>query len=425
MRILIRKIIGAVLIAILLLQQAPAANAIFSPTLSSEVSVMKAHVREARRQNGVGSFLNALEKAAQASKELKAQGKASGLPGMFYLYMDLVKELILNSLGSAFRDGFALLINRWPESGEFISNCLRDDIWELQALQEEILNELIKSTLLMDVVNTDILWADYQKLERWLKGGEVVVKINGEEQTAEFTGLKGDPETGRGGYRETSLLFPGGLQNYYVDCPYGEFTEAWRDLKLSFDQLITTFSGDTLSDWGSLLEMAKKRAKSRAKKWIAANQLSLTLGGEKGGSPRSLLNGPGVEGLAADVQTEWEFVKDYAEMVSDATWVEIAEKWDYDENVDTIVEAYEMAEDMKQLILTQSEDELKLNLQLNNVSEESLKSMETTLFKINKEIERAYKTDTSPDNLTKFCEQLSRVISVQGKSKGYFAPSCK
>jgi len=417
MRILIRKTIGAVLIAILLFQQAPAANAIFSPTLSSEVSVIKAHVREARRQNGTGSFLNALEKATKASEELKAQGEASGLPGMFYLYMNLVKELIFNSLGNAFTDSFALLINYWPDTGEIITNCLRDDIWELQALQEEILNELIKSTLLMDTINTDILWSDYSKLERWLNGGEVTIKKDNQEVKVTFAGLKGD-------YRNTSVLFPGG-QNYYTQCPYGEFVEAWRDLKLSFDQLTATFAGDTLKDWGSLLEMAKKRAKSRANAWIAANQISLTLGGEKGGSPHSLINGPGIEGFTADVMTEWEFVKAYGEMIGDSTWKEIADKWDYDENIDAIVEAYKLAEDAKQLVINQSEDELKYNLQLNNVSEESLKSVEATLFKINKEIERAYKTDTSPDNLKKFCEQLANVIKVQGKSKNHPVPSCK
>ncbi|MBN2095913.1 hypothetical protein JW752_00745 [Candidatus Peregrinibacteria bacterium] len=418
MRILTRKIVGIILIAILLFQQAPAANAIFSPVLSSEVSMVKSHVQEARRQNGAGSFLNALEKATKASEELKAQGQASGLPGMFYLYMNLVKELIFNSLGNAFTDGFALLINYWPESGEFITNCLRDDIWELQALQEEVLNELLKSTLLMDVINTDILWADYNKLERWLKGGEVTIKKDNQEVKVTFAGLKGD-------YRNTSLLFPGGLPNYYAECPYGEFVEAWHDLKLSFDQLIMTFAGDTLKDWGSLLEMAKKRAKARANAWIAANQITLTLGGEKGGSPHSLLKGPGLEGFAADVRTEWEFVEAYGKMVGDSTWKEIADKWGYDENIDTIVEAYEMAEDMKQLVIDQSEDELKYNLQLNNVSEESLKSVEAILFKINKEIERAYKTDTSPDNLKKFCEQLSVVIKVQGKSKNQPVPSCK
>ncbi|MBU1018126.1 hypothetical protein KKA33_03820 [Patescibacteria group bacterium] len=425
MRILIRKIIGTIVIAILLFQQAPAANAIFSPVISSGVSTMKAHVQEARRQNGTGSFLNALEKASKASQELKAQGKASGLPGTFYLYMNLVKELIFNSLGGAFLDGFSMLVNYWAESGEFITNCLRDDIWELEALQEEILNELIKSTLLMDIANADILWADYNMLEAWLRGGQVTIKINGEEKTFTTTGIKGSPENGRSGYRDTSLLFPGGGQNYYVECPYGEFMEAWHDLKLSFDQLTATFGGDTLSDWGSLLEMAKKRAKSRANKWIAANQITLTLGGEKGGSPESLLNGPGIDGFAADVSTQWEFVEAYGKMIGDATWVELADKWDRAENISTIVEAYELAEDAKQLVIGEAGDELIYNLQLNNVSEESLKSVEATLFKINQEIERAYTTDTSPDNLKKFCEQLGTVIKVQGKSKNHPVPVCK
>ena len=396
-----RKIIIIILIFTLFMQ-APVANAIFSPTLSTEVSQIKSDIREARRQNGVGNALNAVEKMDKA-----------GLSASYYMYTNAIKEFIFNSLGNAFLEGFSLLINYWVESGEFITNCLRDDIWELQALQEEVLNELFKAALLLDTENSSILWKDFNDIEIWLRGGEVTI---GEEDVF-IDGVLKD-------YTNTSLWFPGDLPNYYVVCPYGEFKEAWRDLKLSFDQLIRTFAGDTLSGWGSLKEAAKKRAKARAGKWIAANQLTFTLGGEDGSNPKSLLKGPGLDGFVADFKTEWEYVKEYGKMVGDSTWKEIADKWDYDTEIDKYVKAYERSEDAKHLILDQAEVGIQYNLKLNSVSEESLKSLETTMFQINQEIKRAYKTDTSPDNLLIFCEQLRTVIAVQGKDKGNL-PSCR
>lgn len=385
--------------------QTPVANAIFSPTLSSEVSLIKSNVQEARRQNGVGNALNALKK----------MGK-TGLSASYYLYINAIKELIFNSLGNAFLEGFSLLINYWVESGEFITNCLRDDIWELQALQEEVLNELFKAALLLDTENSDILWKDFNNIEIWLRGGEIVIENGNIEDTLFIDGLLKD-------YTNTDLWFPGS-QNYYVECPYGEFKGAFRDLKLSFNRLISNFGAKSkiASGWGSLKEVAKKRAKANASKWIAANQLTFTLGGEDGSNPKSLLKGPGLDGFVADFKTEWEYVKEYGEMVSDSTWKEIADKWGRDTEIDKYVKAYEKAEDAKHLILDQAEVGIQYNLKLNNVSEESLKSLESTMFQINQEIKRAYTTDTSPDNLLIFCEQLRTVIAVQGKGN---LPSCK
>ncbi len=404
MQLLARKIISIILIFTLFLQ-APVANAIFSPTLSSEVSQIKSHVQEARRQNGVGNALSAAKK----------MGKV-GLSASYYLYINAIKGLIFNSLGNAFLDGFSLLINVWIENKKFITNCLRDDIWELQALQEEVLNELFKAALLLDTENGDVLWEDYNTLEILLKGGKKTFKDKDKE--VKIKGLKED-------YTDTDLWFPGG-QNYYVVCPYGEFKEAWRDLKLSFDRLISNFGEKSkiASGWGSLKEAAKKRAKARASKWIAANQFTFTLGGEDGSNPKSLLKGPGIDGFVADLKTEWEYVKEYGKMIGDSTWKEIADKWEYDTKIDKYVETYERAEKAKKLVLDQAEVGIQYNLRFNNVSEESLKSLETTMFQINKEIQRAYKADTSPDNLLIFCEQLRTVIAIQGKDKGSL-PSCK
>ena len=135
-----------------------------------------------------------------------------------------------------------------------------------------------------------------------------------------------------------------------------------------------------------------------------------------------MFKGPGLDGFTADFKTEWEYIKEYGQMVGDSTWKEIADKWGRDTEIDKYVKAYEASEKAKHLILDQAEVGIQYNLKLNNVSEESLKSLEATMFQINQEIKRAYTTDTSPDNLLIFCEYLRTVIAVQGKGN---LPSCK
>lgn len=402
-----RKIISLFLILILLIWQAPNTYAMFSPKISASVFLIKKDIREARMQNGVGSFLNAYEKVTEENKALKARGEPySDPPSSFLTAKANIGEVIADNFFNAFYDDWSLLVNRWWGTNEWITDCLRDDIWELKALQEEIVNELLKAALLWDSLNIDVLLRDY----KWLDGKIKDLKEN---------------------YKDTELWFESGQSNYYVHCPYGEFNKAILDLKKSWDRFVDSFGFGKLQ-LGSLAEIADvagQRARLRAARWIAENQIQFTLGGEQGASRRSLFSGPGLEGMVADLKTELQFAGDYGEMIFDEN-IEAAEK-DLKEKrgqigISDLLDAHRKAQEAKEISTKQMESALKFNLQLHNVDEQVLIDIESKLSKINWEIQRAF-VSSSKDNKTiqDICEIWKKgVLERQCKDSG-ISVSCK
>ncbi len=383
--------------------QAAETYAIYSPRISGGVTIIKSHVREARSQNGVGSFLNAYEKVTRDNKELKAKGEAYGIPGLFTMYMASIKNIIIDGLINFFYDDWSLLINRWYETNAWITNCMRDDIWELKALQEAVLNELLKAALLNDAPNSTALWEDYQKLENTIQA------------------LKED-------YKETALWFDSGQQNYYVNCPYGEFKEAWEELENSWDRFTKSFASGSLQlgSFAEMGEVAKRRARIRATQWIAANQLKLTIGGTRGGRKQGLFSGPGVEGMAADFKTQWKIIEGYGDMIFINTWKGIKSTWADTEPIDRILGAYEEAQKAKEVAIDQMETALTFNLQLNNVEEQVLISLDAKLADINWQIQRGFKTYSNDDKTLKdVCEQVNIIIKKMCINKGNEPANCK
>lgn len=409
------KIIGVSFLLILFLQ-APAVHAIYSPTLSTEVVIIKQHVLTSIQQNGVGSLRNAWDKVFNQNEALKADGQAFGTPGGFVIIIDSLKEIFINQLVNNFMDGFSMLIGSFFETGQTITTCLRDDFWEIQALQEEVINETLKAALLNDKLNSAILFADYKKLDRYLYGGGTIkVNVDGSIKPEEFGGLKHD-------WKNTKVLFPGGeLPNFYISCPYGEFDQAFKQLGNSFDNLADSFNKDLFSEFGTLKVAAQKRAKARAAQWIAANQITFTFAGENGHSPTSLVKGPGLDGLAGRLRTEAEFIKGYSELIYDDTLKPLFTT--ATAPITTLRDYYFRADEARRDIKLQLETASQFNLSLNSVSEESLKAFETTMFKINQTIQAAY---TTSDDLNKICEQIEYLAKIQCKNKsGNLDISCK
>ena len=383
--------------------QSPVAYAIYSPTLSDEVSVMTKHIVKARQTNGVKSFSDAYADAKKANE------------GFLSKYMTSIKEVIIKQLTNSYLDDISLLIGRWINKKENITNCLRDDIWALKATQEQIVSELLKAVLLNDSTNSSILWEDYQKLNMFIMGGTATI---GGVQMSD----KGLKET----YRNTTRWFPK-EKNYYIDCPFGDFDLAIKKLKASFENLKATFEKDGTQELGSFASMktvAKQRAIRKAKKWIAENKITLTLGGKKGSNPTSLFNGPGLKGLVSDIETELVTVRKYGEAIYDSVRKSIAPD---DESVDyeTYVKAYNAAQEAKTLAVNQMENTIIYNLSLNNVSENSLIEIEQILVKINDSIEQAYSDKGDKNNLKSFCDQLNALAKKQCKNHAPISmPSC-
>ncbi len=385
---------------ILIFSQAGAARAFYSPVINGEVSDMRQHIQSSQQKNGIGTWWNVAQKAEKKNQALNA-----GYQGVF---TSAVKEMATNALTDSFWDGISLLVKSWlgDSSKGSISNCLRDDIWEAQALQEQVLNEVMKASILSNTEDASILWNDFQNLES-------IIEL-----------LKSSS-------KDKKLWFPDS-QNFYVNCPYGDFTQAWQDLTRalkSFENL----GGQSLQlgNFGVLAKIAKKRAIQRAQEWIKANQLTLTIGGKQGANPRSLFNGPGVSGLAADFKTEWGYAKNFAELVFVNTYKGVSElakgqkEFEKLEDVSTYANDYTKAYNARDKTLKQMESAIKFNLSFNNVAQNSLKEIDKIMFETNGIIEDAFSSKTTPENLKTFCEKINAVIKKQCKNKNVEVPACK
>ncbi|MBI5422141.1 hypothetical protein HZA44_03330 [Candidatus Peregrinibacteria bacterium] len=462
MNIRSRQIIGIALSVVLLFAQAGNALAIFSPVLSKEVSEIKKDVMTSRQQNGVGSWLNAMEKVNARNADFKSRGLASGTSGGFEIFMGAIKDTLIQGITESFMDGFSLLLGSFFETKTSITTCLRDDIWAVQALQEQVINEMLKAGLLDDLTNGHILLNDYHWLQARIDGGrkDVVVPIAGavvKPEDYEIKGLKKRSD-------DTAYWVPGGSVNYYVECPYGEFKQAIDEAKVSLTRLVETFSGNGLQ-LGSLADMwalAKKRAVKRAADYIAKNQISISFGGETGANSQGLINGYGLAGLGADAQGAYDQLKLYGSFLEAGSlavlgaaegaavlpqWIASQTfgantaiyTWEPSEGfkankavegdkapltapVPAVLNELQRAKDLREMTLKKASNTLTFNLSLNHVSENNLKDIEAKMVLINTKILES----TDPKALPGACDQIATILNSQCKNKQQGNPiSCK
>jgi hypothetical protein len=132
-------IIGLMLlVGILLLPSGT--HAFYSPSVSQRVSKIKANVLSARQQNGTGTLNEYVQQIINEEKSDRLKGKATGLPGMATVafsnvfadtFVDLFWQPKAKYPYLASLDPLMMIFNFVPASGEYISVCLRYDIWQL------------------------------------------------------------------------------------------------------------------------------------------------------------------------------------------------------------------------------------------------------------------------------------------------------
>jgi len=401
-----RKIIGMILILILLLQQAQSACAFYSPFLNQQATLIKQHMLTASTVTGVGTL-------AQFQDKMKELGK-EGNEGVTNLFWGSIKDIIIQSVTESFLDGLSLLFGRWIGTNEWISNCLRDDIWELEALKEQVLDQMLKSAFLSDLVNASIMSFDFKTLNAIMSDGYPVTV--GTE--TKYISLKKDYKN-----RDYSKIWFPKSKNYYIECPYGEFTKAWKDLKRAIDSFKNIGSGNLiLGSFADMAVVAQIRAIKRAEQWIKANQITLTIGGSQGSSPRSLIQGPGLNGLVADLKTEFNYAAKYADLIFTNTWRGLtgqgATGTSQSTNPLLYSLAYQQAQAAKQLALKQMTNASTFNLTFSNVSENVLIAVAQSLNDTNETIKSAVDTTVTKANLKTFCDKLLIVLKKQCPNRG-------
>lgn len=279
------------------------AYAIYSPTIAKRVGLIKQHVLAAREVNGTGTLLSTIVFIKERDDELKAQNKATGLPAQAVAAQKEVFDNMLYTVFSQPLDSLFMIFNVVPSTEEVISNCLRDDIWMLEDMRDSVAKEMIKAYLMVDTYNGNILVEDF----RYLVNHITLLKTKGSHTDKTVSIIKSDGSVDQV-YVDEYLFGSRGAKNYYTfefphgSCPDGDFVQAAEEVWNAMQTLGKIGSGSSV-EWDDIWKMAKIRAKERAAKWIEANQITLTVGGESGGNPQSLLQGGGFDRWWGSVKT--------------------------------------------------------------------------------------------------------------------------
>lgn len=402
MRIL-KNIFGGFLLFSLLVTAAPDARAIFSTPIASEIAAIKQHVLTARERNGTGGVGSAgtklfttetVKKTRDKDKEQEAKGGLVGLPGQFYDLRKRAKRASGQGEGGHYAESFALMFNRLPEQtfmdennvtrtkpSAWITSCLRDDLFELLDLRDAVLRESLRSALMYNPDQAAILYGDYETL------------------TGLMDLLKRHYDDSPG------LFFEPGAANYYGKaCPnggfFGELGNAWEDFSDNWDVFwnLMTAGGTGKSaangQWGSIWEMAKARAKVEAAEWVTKNQLSFTLGGEKGGDKDgllALLKKEGTGGIGRDLLQQIDVFTNLIGVFTPVFDPDNYKKPNGDpRDVALVVKGIQNMVATRQQLLDGSLNALTFNLQFASIGEQSIKDIEKKMFDINTAIRRGY-----------------------------------
>ncbi len=304
-----------------LVVQVTDANALYSPMLSRKVAEIKQHYQSSQAQNGTGSILEKIEQITAYDNAKRASFDETGISGNAKIAQALVFDTTFNFLLEFPRDTLLMVFNINAVNGEFISNCLRDEIWSLELLRDKVGAEMVKAYTLLDTYHGSLLMKDYSYLTTNLD----LLRRYGSNPNAKISAtLYKEPVTitsSKYFFGEDATGDP--PLNYYSNvgvfsssdatgCPDGEFEEAFEAVLNSWKTIKGTVGGNSLfsaEKWGSIMEMAKANARTKAKQWISANQISLTTGGEEGGSPQSLVKGGGWDKFVGNVKTQLKILK--------------------------------------------------------------------------------------------------------------------
>lgn len=293
--------------------QASNVHALYSPRLSQTVSIIKEHVQSSQAQNGSKTILEEIENFKAFDKAKRDEGRETGISGDARVAQDLIFNTTINFFTLFPLDSIMMIFNFNATNGEWLSNCLRDEIWNLETLRDFVGSEMVKAYMLRDTYHGEILMVDYIYLSVHLD----LLRKYGSDPTAMI-------QTTEGEYSSNNYFFgekPQGPNplNYYSNvgifdssdptgCPEGEFEAAFDQVLRSFEVLKVLGSGQGV-EWGDIWTMAEANARIRAREWIRDNQISLTIGGEEGGSTESLVKGGGWDKFVGSVKTQLEIAK--------------------------------------------------------------------------------------------------------------------
>lgn len=299
-------------------------HAIYSPVISANVVQIQDHIISSQAQNGIGSLMEVSANIVNQYENKRAQGLPTGDSGKLQEAKKKIvgQAAIQSTRPLALYDSILMSFNILPsQGGGVISNCLRDDIWALEDLKDVVGEEMIKAYMLNDLFHGDLLSKDYDYLVQQID----ILRRHGNNPNAtleEFRNADGQPMSVK------EYLFGDETGVYYYDfafpneggCPEGDFEQAFIRVANSAQTLATLSTGQGTAmnarpgaaDWGNIWQMAQIRANQRAGQWFAANQISLTLGGNQGGQSQSLIKDNGWDQRMADMQTQIRILKNLA-----------------------------------------------------------------------------------------------------------------
>ncbi len=324
-------------------------QALYSPTISRNVSVIKEHMLSSQSVNGAGSLLSAIETIKTMREVEEAQGEETGISGQARVAQELVLENTYDAVIQNPYDSLFMVFNYNAYNEQFISNCLRDEIWSLESLRDVVGQEMIRSYLLYDPIHGGLLKEDYLYLINEIDllrkyGSDPNAPISARNQSGElvtvssneyFFGMEASAENAINLY--TRKYF----HSDDTGCPDGEFEQAIKQVVNSWNSIASISSGENViwsnnegktdvqtdnAAWGSIWDMARANARVRAKQWTAANQISLTIAGEEGAQIQSLVKGGGWDKFTGEVSTQLEIVKN---MVGPVTPLFDKSLWEY------------------------------------------------------------------------------------------------
>lgn len=365
--------------------------AIYSPTIAQRAGAIRQNILSAQAQNGTGSLQAARQHLEEEDRAARAEGRETGFPAKAGVALGKVLGYMFWETIQAPLDPIFMIFEIIPSTGEYVSTCLRNDIWMLQDLRDIVAQEMVKSYLMADEYHGDLLTADYDYLTdnirilkeygshpekriavtvlendiptiQYMTSGQYLFGTNAsinpysfdlfqKEVSGDEPSCKDNCETAcnkkydckeenecKNACEEIAAedekidlsqckeVCEGTCQSEkdctdeckssctmsstikWAGCPEGEFLPAFNEVWESMKNL-STIGTWKAADWGSIWEMAKARARRRADEWIKANQITLTIGGEIGGNPQSLIKGDGLNRFLGSFNTELQILK--------------------------------------------------------------------------------------------------------------------
>lgn len=404
-----KKLLSSIIAFIFLFTTfSPTVEAFYSPILSSDAANIQQRLVQARQKHGVGNAYQIM-KRVQKNRANNSEGE------LVEYFFRAVLDYLVENFANAGTDTF-LLVRYWLASNTVITTCLRDDLWKIQILQEQILNEVFKAAFMGDYDLASQLWDDHQRLHKRVYGGN-------------FTNSQGNQEVVislKDSYT-SSYWFPGSNQNFYINCPYGEYEQAIERLKESIERF-RALGNTGFASAGSLKSipnLARQRAIRRARQWVAANQISLSIGGPQGGNPQSLLRGAGFTGFWAGVEQQGRYLKNMADMIFVKTIQNMLNSEDAAINVSDYAIAYQKALEESQLVKNQSLQAMQYQLSFTTISENSLIQTDRLLVETNTAIKGLYDKSVSKEaNAKSLCKLMVQLVKNQCTNKTPTIPEC-